>query len=306
MYCMTESFNSKFTEASILFSLPWHKTKYPSPDDIVIGCIKKIEENGIVVKILDYLSIEAMMPLQELSRRKVSSIRSLFKEGDIRPLLVLRVDKEKGFIDLSNKYINMAQEEIERFDKYSCAIRIFYQWINYLVNKNDKEYKTKVQESDWEAIMSKSVWLYSQSEIYEKLLDVKTGVEDISKVFPELAESENSVSENSVSETDFNKLKKLIEDSISYTIELHVSINLVCWSINAIEKIKQILSEIISASGENCTLVKTTAPYYEFIITSNSKKTLVCLNDKITEILTGVLDKHTEIKYNLDVKIVET
>jgi translation initiation factor 2 alpha subunit (eIF-2alpha) len=295
---MTESFNSKFTESSILFTLPWHKKKYPSPDDVVIGYIKKIEEHGIVVNILDYLSMEAMMPLQELSRKKVSSIRSLFKEGDIRPLLVLRVDEEKGFIDLSNKYINMAQDEIVRFDKYSCAIRIFYQWINYLTNKNDPTYKLKVESNSWSDIMNKSVWLYSQGEIYDKLLDIKTGVLDIQQVF-----KINDI----FCDKDLLKLKKIIDESISYNIELNLSLSLVSWSINAIEKIRLILESIQEKCGDNCVLVKTTAPNYEFIIKSNSKNELTSLNDTIKDYLCReVLDRYQDIKYNLVVKLSES
>ena len=124
---MTESFNSKYSINNNIFNVPWHKNEYPEPDDIVIGYINKIEDTGLSVFILDYQKKEALMPLQELSRKKISSIRTLFKEGDIKPLLVLRVDNKKGFIDLSNKYINMARDEIDRLEKYTVVIRIFYQ-----------------------------------------------------------------------------------------------------------------------------------------------------------------------------------
>ena len=60
-----------------------------------------------------------MILLSELSRRRIRSISKLIKVGRQEPVMVLRVDKEKGYIDLSKRRV--AQEDVaeceERFNK---------------------------------------------------------------------------------------------------------------------------------------------------------------------------------------------
>ena len=293
---MTESFNYKYNKNSMLFSVPWHKNKYPESDTIIIGYINKIEDTGIEVLILDYNSIEALMPLQELSRKKVYSIRTLFKEGDIKPLLVLQVDENKGFIDLSNKYVNMAEDEINRLDRYAIVIKIFFQWVGYLTSNTN--FKEKLDIDYWNKVMINSVWKFSKSEIYDILTDIKTHTLSINDAFPELVQlyDENAII----------KLNKLIESHISYNIKLQITLNLVVWSIDAISIIKNILINISNLISNDVELVKTTPPVYQFIVKSTKRNYLLDLNETVTVKINELLQNYNDIKYSLNTEIIES
>ncbi|KAK8172827.1 translation initiation factor 2, alpha subunit [Phyllosticta citrichinensis] len=52
-----------------------------------------------------------MMLLSELSRRRIRSINKLIRLGQELPAVVLRVDKEKGYIDLSKRRVTMEDAE---------------------------------------------------------------------------------------------------------------------------------------------------------------------------------------------------
>ncbi|KAJ1425343.1 Translation initiation factor 2, alpha subunit [Sesbania bispinosa] len=60
-----------------------------------------------------------MAVMIQLSRRRIRSVSSLIKVGRIEPVMVLRVDKEKGYIDLSKRRVS--EEDIqaceERYNK---------------------------------------------------------------------------------------------------------------------------------------------------------------------------------------------
>eukprot|EP00894_Picocystis_sp_ML_P002522 jgi/Pico_ML_1/53039/g3659.t1 len=58
---------------------------------------------GAYVSLLEYNNIEGMILLSELSRRRIRSINKLIKVGRQEPVMVLRVDTEKGYIDLSKR-----------------------------------------------------------------------------------------------------------------------------------------------------------------------------------------------------------
>merc|ERR1712130_153818 len=68
----------------------------------------------------EYSNIEGMILLSELSRRRIRSINKLIRVGRTEPVVVIRVDKDKGYIDLSKRRVS--KEDIERCtEKYSKA-----------------------------------------------------------------------------------------------------------------------------------------------------------------------------------------
>lgn len=113
-----------------------YENKYPEVDDVVMVQVKSIAEMGAYVALLEYNGIEGMILLSELSRRRIRSITKLIKVLSVRskllgaritpseihadlalqvgrqePVMVLRVDKEKGYIDLSKRRV--AAEDIQ-------------------------------------------------------------------------------------------------------------------------------------------------------------------------------------------------
>jgi translation initiation factor 2 subunit 1 len=96
-----------------------YENKYPEVDDVVMVQVKSIAEMGAYVALLEYNGIEGMILLSELSRRRIRSITKLIKVGRQEPVMVLRVDKEKGYIDLSKRRVNAEDIQLaeERFNK---------------------------------------------------------------------------------------------------------------------------------------------------------------------------------------------
>lgn len=96
-----------------------YESRYPEVDMAVMIQVKTIADMGAYVSLLEYNNIEGMILFSELSRRRIRSVSSLIKVGRQEPVMVLRVDKEKGYIDLSKRRVS--EEEIqgceERYNK---------------------------------------------------------------------------------------------------------------------------------------------------------------------------------------------
>uniref|UniRef100_A0A7N0TCE3 S1 motif domain-containing protein n=1 Tax=Kalanchoe fedtschenkoi TaxID=63787 RepID=A0A7N0TCE3_KALFE len=96
-----------------------YEAKYPEVDMAVMIQVNNIADMGAYVSLLEYNNIEGMILFSELSRRRIRSVSSLIKVGRIEPVMVLRVDKEKGYIDLSKRRVS--EEDIqaceERYNK---------------------------------------------------------------------------------------------------------------------------------------------------------------------------------------------
>jgi len=67
--------------------------------------VKSIDEMGAKVILKEYNDIEGMILLSELSRRRIRSINKVIRVGKLEAVIVTRVDKEKGYIDLSKRRV---------------------------------------------------------------------------------------------------------------------------------------------------------------------------------------------------------
>lgn len=82
--------------------------------------VRNIADMGAYVSLLEYNNIEGMILLSELSRRRIRSINKLIRVHRNEVVMVLRVDKEKGYIDLSKRRVS--PEDIAKCeDRYNKA-----------------------------------------------------------------------------------------------------------------------------------------------------------------------------------------
>lgn len=96
----------------------FYENKYPEVDEVVMVNVQEIAEMGAYVKLLEYDNIEGMVLLSELSRRRIRSIQKLIRVGKNEVAVVLRVDKEKGYIDLSKRRVS-AEDIVKCDDRYN-------------------------------------------------------------------------------------------------------------------------------------------------------------------------------------------
>lgn len=95
----------------------YYENKYPQAEDLVLVQVKSVNDMGAYVSLLEYGNIEGMILLSELSRRRIRSINKLIRVGRIEVVIVLRVDEEKGYIDLSKRRVSI-EDIAAADDKY--------------------------------------------------------------------------------------------------------------------------------------------------------------------------------------------
>lgn len=118
-----------------------YENKYPEVDDLIIVQVKQIADIGVLsctvfttfalyhnktcleyvcflfffsltgayVSLLEYDNIEGMIPLTELSNRRIRSFHKLIRVGRIEIAIVLRVDKEKGETFLTRVFPSLSR-----------------------------------------------------------------------------------------------------------------------------------------------------------------------------------------------------
>jgi translation initiation factor 2 alpha subunit (eIF-2alpha) len=302
-------FNIRFNEKT--FTMKWHEKEYPEVETVVICRIDQIDEYGIKVSILNYGNIRGFLSTKELSRKKIRSLRSIIKVGDIKPLIVINkeIKKDQVIIDLSYKQISNIQYEIDCLEKYYRLTNIIHTWLKCIYNSryiidgkytfsdltNDENVNLLDEETDkifsygteiWHKVMTNTLWKYPINEVYNIFMNIKMGNEALKNAFPDLIEEiyNNKMFINidnnqqiKISIDHLEILSNLINKFINYDIFLKLNLKLISWSINSLETISSILKkiqlipEIKYNSNLSFNSIIINSPSYEFIIKTTNK-----------------------------------
>lgn len=129
----------------------FYKQMYPEIDDIVMVNVRSIAEMGAYVHLLEYKAIEGMILLSELSRRRIRSINKLIRVGRNECVVVIRVDKEKGYIDLSKRRVS--PEEVkkceEKFTRGKTVASILRHVGEILHYETDEQLEELFEKTAW-------------------------------------------------------------------------------------------------------------------------------------------------------------
>ncbi|EHP89691.1 translation initiation factor IF-2 subunit alpha [Methanotorris formicicus] len=95
---------------------------FPEEGDIVIGTVIDVKPYGAFVELLEYPGKEGMIHISEVSSGWIKNIRDYIKKGQRVVAKVMRVNEEKGQIDLSLKRVTEQQkrakvQEWKRFQR---------------------------------------------------------------------------------------------------------------------------------------------------------------------------------------------
>ncbi len=84
--------------------------EWPGEGELVICNVKTVKDFGAFLKLEEYGGKEGFVHISEISSGWVKRIQDHIQEGEKRVCKVLRVDKNKGHIDLSLKQVNEHQK----------------------------------------------------------------------------------------------------------------------------------------------------------------------------------------------------
>lgn len=113
------SFRVYIGEAKANLECRFYENQFPDIESVVMVNVRNIADMGAYVSLLEYNNIEGMILLSELSRRRIRSIHKLIRVNRNEVVMVLRVDKDKGYIDLSKRRVSPEDVQAceERYNK---------------------------------------------------------------------------------------------------------------------------------------------------------------------------------------------
>lgn len=98
----------------------YYNKELPEIEDVVLVQVKSLSDVGAYVSLLEYGKLEGMIQISEMSNRRIRSISKLTRVGNVEVCLVLRVDADRGYIDLSKKRVH-AEDVVKAKDAFGKA-----------------------------------------------------------------------------------------------------------------------------------------------------------------------------------------
>ena len=259
----------------------FYEEEFPEIESLVMVNVRNIADMGAYVSLLEYNNIEGMILLSELSRRRIRSIHKLIRVGRNEIVMVLRVDQEKGYIDLSKRRVS-PEDVAACEDKFKKANAV-HGVLRHLADRRGLYLKELYEKIGW-PLYKKYGHAY---DAFKLALAEEPGVVD---PFDAL----------DVPDEIKNELKEYIKRRLApKPTKIRADIEVSCFTYEGIDAIREALYAGIACGGENSAIkVKLIAPpiYTMNTMTLEKDAGIALLNkaiDTIKELITkkgGKLD----------------
>lgn len=261
------------------------RAKFPKEGEFVVGKVSDIQQQYIYVDLIDYDGLDSdecakgFVHVSEISSRWVKNIRDFAKIGQRLVFRVLRVDPQKGQIDLSLRRVNSAQKE-NRMKEWKYGLK--FETLLQLLSEDGG-----VNITFDEAYESLGFPVLDQFNSYQDAIEVlkESGEEVLKKL-------------KNVPEDVKKAFLKIIDENVKIsTVSIKGKIKLLFLSENGIDLIKESLLEaqdIVKNPKEtrNLKITYIGAPYYRVEIVSKDYLDAEGILSEIIEVVTEKAGKY--------------
>lgn len=243
----------------MVLSCRFYKEKYPEVEDVVMVNVRSIAEMGAYVHLLEYNNIEGMILLSELSRRRIRSINKLIRVGKTEPVVVIRVDKEKGYIDLSKRRVSAEDVEkcTERYAKAKAVNSILRHVAELLHYDNDDQLEELYQKTAWHfeekyKKQAASAYDFFKQSVLDPSILAECGLDENTK------------------EVLLNNIKRKLT---SQAVKIRADVEVACYGYEGIDAVKSALKAGLALSTEELPIkINLIAPPLYVMTTSTPEK----------------------------------
>ncbi|KAK9280489.1 hypothetical protein L1049_014181 [Liquidambar formosana] len=260
-----------------------YEAKYPEVDMAVMIQVKNIADMGAYVSLLEYNNIEGMILFSELSRRRIRSVSSLIKVGRQEPVMVLRVDKEKGYIDLSKRRVS--EEDILTCEERYNKSKLVHSIMRHVAETMHLDLEDLYIHIGWplyqkygHAVEAFKLVVTDPDSVLNSLTreikEIGPDGQEVTKVVPVMSE-----------EVKDSLIKNIRRRMTPQPLKIRADIEMKCFQFDGVLHIKEAMRKAEAAGNHNCPVkIKLVAPplYVLTTHTLDKERGISILNDAIT------------------------
>jgi translation initiation factor 2 subunit 1 len=250
------------------------KKGFPEVNEFVICTIKQLLPHSVFVSLDEYENKEGIIHASEMSRKIMRNLRTLLKIGSKKVCKVVKIDKEKGHIDLSLRRVGAGQERNK-----------LAQWKNEKTANDVLEVFAKDTKQKIEDVYAKcgNKILDEYGELYPTFIEV---AKDGEKVLTELK----------IPSTISKSLTALIKKRIAIPkISISGKIILTSTASNGLEIVKTAIKKMQDLAKKNkidFDIKYLGAPSYKFYMSSEDPKIIEKFLTNLTEEIEDYMEKN--------------
>tara|TARA_Y100000310_G_scaffold315910_1_gene367038 strand:+ start:182 stop:958 length:777 start_codon:yes stop_codon:yes gene_type:complete len=226
------------------------KKGFPEEEELVLCTVLSVYHHSVFVK-LDEYDKKGLIHISEVSPGRIRNIRDYVVEGKKVVCKVLRVDSEKGHIDLSLRRVNESQKR------------------NKLSEIKLEQKAEKILENFSKEIKKDGIKLYS-----EIMGAISKKYSSLNAFFQDVIEKKTSFSEFDIEKTMAGKLLKVVKQRIKPPeVEISGVLSLQSYETNGVEIIKEALDKIETTIKNNGSISYIGAGKYKIKVVAKEYKT---------------------------------
>ncbi|KRZ07990.1 Eukaryotic translation initiation factor 2 subunit 1 [Trichinella zimbabwensis] len=273
-------------------SCRFYADKYPQVEDTVVVTVRSIAEMGAYVSLLEYNNIEGMILLSELSRRRIRSVNKLIRVGRSECVVVIRVDEDKGYIDLSKRrvYTKDLIECEERFAKAKAVYSILRHVADQLGYDSDNQLEDLLNRTAWH---------------FDRKYNRKAASYE---VFKKAVNDESVLDECDIDDATKEKILENIRKRLTpQAVRIRADVEVSCFGYDGIDAVKAALSEGLKCSTEEMPIkINLIAPPLYVVTTSTFERAegLAAVNATLERIRESIESNNGRFRIILAPKVV--
>lgn len=246
--------------------------KVPEENELVLATIRKIMPYGAFVTLTEYNNLEAFLHVSEVASRWIKNIHEFISENQKIVVRVLRVDREKGQIDVSLRRVN-EEEKKNKLESIKRAARAD-KLLQFALTKSKSQMKLPELRAKIEEVYGEA---YSAME--------------------SILESEDKLEEVKIPEELKKEIIEIVQKSIKKArVSMSAALTLRCFDPEGIEHVKKALG----AGEEDVVFHYLGAPHYKMEVFSSDYKDARKKMEKALAAVNSRLGKDCIFEYKIE------
>jgi translation initiation factor 2 alpha subunit (eIF-2alpha) len=216
----------------------YYNKKFPILDEIVIAKVVAINVYGVEVCLKEYNDIKGYINYSEVSRKKKFNVNKILAIDKEILLIVIAVDINKGYIDLSKRSIS--DEEIKLFNEKNKKYMQLYNLFKYIYFKLQKIIKIEdINQQQFYEFLENTLWniqlTFDINLIFENIFEINNYDKILEKILFSKINSNCEIFKTILNQYILSKINKTNNTLVK-------SIKLLSYNINGIDDIKYVLN----------------------------------------------------------------
>ncbi len=223
------------------------KKGFPEEEEIVLCKITKVLPHGAFASLEEYENLSGLIHISEIAPGRIRNLREYVEEGKVVVCKILRLNKEKKYIDLSLRRVNesLRRKKLEEVKQLKIAE-------NIIINLSREENK-------------------DSKKVYEQLQVLLEDYDSLYYAFLDVIEGDLSLKDYLNDKVLAEKLESIIKERIKPPeVSIKGIIKISNFSPNGLEEVKSFLKELDKIKGLN--IVYAGGGKYSFTITDKEYK----------------------------------